>query len=194
MIIFVLILICGINLLNGNETAGIDISQQLKSKNISCDLHEFVKMNNNSDDEYQLLKQDLTKYCFDSTSYSLICQMLFIKLRFACILPNSSRPSPTKYSIDPQFKPNCSTRKVVLINNWIWTKLSSDEKQQIGSSPNDICPKITANNETLRLVKFFYKLPPRFLRPNTINKTDSITPQSSPTTETSTIQINTTSK
>jgi hypothetical protein len=186
MIVFILILFSGIYLSNGNQVTGVDIFQQLKSKNISCDLHDFIKPADHSDDEYQLLKQDLTKYCSNSSSYQLLCHMIFIEIEIACLVPNASRPSPMKYTSDHRSKHICSLNKISLTNDWIWGKLSSNEKQQIGSTPTDLCSKITSNNETLRLVKFFYKIAPRIRRFDTLNKTDSVVHQIPSTNETST--------
>jgi len=171
MIILILILFSGLDTLNGNETTSIDIFVQLKSKNISCDLHDFVKSTDNSDDEYKLLIQDLTKYCLNSSSYQLLCHMIYLELELACLLPNNFRPSPTKYTFDYRSKQICSINKIALTNEWIWGKLSSNEKKQIGSTSVNLCSKITSTNETLRLVKFFYKIAPRIRRFDTMNRT-----------------------
>ena len=165
-LLIIIILFYGIN--------GFDVLEQLQSKNISCNLHDFVKTTNDSVDEYQLLTSDLKTYCTNSVSNQtsqLLCHMIFLELEIGCLLTNHSRPLPMKYSLFYTSKQICSLTKISLTDNWIWEKLSSNEKQQVGSSSINLCSHITSANETLRLARFFYKIAPRIRRFDLNNST-----------------------
>jgi hypothetical protein len=173
LIILIVFLFSGTDGLDVNEPNGIDVLEALKTKTPSCDLHIFVQSTNTSNKEYQALINDLTKYCSNSEStkpYQLLCHMLLIELEIGCILPNISRPSPTKYTTSYTSRQICSLNKIQLTNSWIWEKLTSNEKNQIGLTSHNLCSKITSFKGTSRLVRFFYKTAPRIRRADTNNK------------------------
>jgi len=166
-IILLLILFFGIYGLHRNKLTGIDVLGTLTSKNISCNFHNFVKSTNDSEDDYNTLIRDLTKYCSglkSSTFYRLLCRMILIELEIGCLLPNKSRPLPIKYSIRYTSTEICSLNTISMTNTWIWQKLTSDEKAEIGPTSMYLCPILTSSNNTIQLARFFYKIAPRIRR------------------------------
>ncbi|CAF2522265.1 unnamed protein product [Rotaria sp. Silwood2] len=164
VIILSFILFSHIYGLNTDESTGINVLEILKAKNLSCDLHIFINSTDNSQDEYNAFINDLTQYCSNSEStkpYRVLCRMILIELEIGCLFLNNTNPLPVKYITS--YTPNkiCSTNKILYINRWIWDKLKSYEKKQIGTASMELCFTITSFNETLRLVKFFYKIAPR---------------------------------
>jgi hypothetical protein len=176
IIILSLFLFCGICGLNTDQSTGIDVLKTLKEKKISCDLHTFVKSVDDSDDEYDVLIQDLKKYCTNSEStkqYRVICHMILIEFEISCLLSNKSRPFPVKYTTAYTSAQVCSMNKIAYANSWIWKRLTSDERGEIGSTPMQLCPRLAALNDTLRLIRFFYKIAPRIRIADTLNTTPS---------------------
>ncbi len=167
MIILILILFSGIYGLDRNQLIGIDVIGTLKEKNTSCDLRNFVKSTNGSENDYKTLIHDLTKYCSISNSiklYRLLCRIILIELEIGCLLPKNSRRLPIKYSISNTPKEICSMNRISETNSWIWGKLTSDEKKEIGPTSHNLCPILTSLNSTLRLARFFYKIAPRIIQ------------------------------
>lgn len=162
-----ILIVFGIHQLFASKLSDVDVLGRLKSKHASCDLRNFVQATDNSDDEYKILVHDLTKYCSTSKSitlYDLLCHMILIELEIGCELSNNSRPYPVKYSTLLTSSEICSMNKIDLINNWIWQKLTADEKEEIGPTPVHLCRILTSSNSTTRLARFFYKIAPRIRR------------------------------
>jgi hypothetical protein len=177
-IILLLILFIGIYGLHRNKLTGIDVLETLASKKISCNFHNFIQSTNGSEDDYNMLIHDLKKYCSTSKSttlYRLLCRMILIELEIGCLLPNNSRPSPIKYSIRYTSTEICSINRISLTNMWIWQKLTTDEKEEIGPTSIYLCPVLTSSNSTLLLARFFYKIAPRIRRADSfIENKDSV--------------------
>jgi hypothetical protein len=106
--------------------------------------------------------------------------MILIELEIGCTLRNITRPSPVKYINSYTATQVCSIHKITFINKWIWEKLTAREKQQLGSSWVDLCPKLTAFNTTLQLTRFFYKIAPRIKRAETQQHRISLSNKTSP--------------
>lgn len=174
MIFFVILLFPSISLCNvitSNVTElkinSTYIFQSLQSKNITCDLHDFIVKTDDTDNDYKLFLNDLNNFCSDTQTnqvYRLLCRMLTIEFELACLLPNNSRPSPVKYTLPYTAKKICQMNKINLTNNWIWGKLSVEEREKAAITPTQLCPTMTATEEVLLLVKFFYKIAPRIRR------------------------------
>jgi hypothetical protein len=174
MNLWMIFLFSGIYGLQKNELTGINVIETLKAKNISCNLRAFIQSTGNLEDEYNILIHDLTTFCSTSkstTPYRLLCHMILIELEIGCLLLNNSRPSPVKYAIPYTSAQICSMNKIALTNNWIWQKLTSDEKEEIGSTSFHLCPFLTSSNNTLRLTRFFYKIAPHIRRADLYNNT-----------------------
>ena len=170
-----IILFSGIYGLDNEELPGIDVLKTLKEKKISCDFHNFVHSTDNSNDEYDVLMDDLKTYCSTSEKtkqYHVICHMVLIEFEIGCSLPNKSRPYPIKYTTSSTATQICSMNKISHTNIWIWKKLTSDERQQMGSITSQLCPKLTESTDTLRLTRLFYALAPRIRRADITFRTD----------------------
>ena len=143
------------------------IIQAAQLKNITCDLHDFIVRSDDADNDFKIFVKDLNNFCGDTQTnqvYQLLCRMLTIEFELACLLPNSSRPSPVKYTLPYTAKKICQMNKINLTNQWIWEKLSVKEQEEFAPTPVQLCPTITATEEVLLLAKFFYKIAPRIRR------------------------------
>ena len=153
--------------LNQTEANNTYILELFKSKNITCDPHDFIVKIDDSVNDYQLFLNDLNNVCSESQSDKasrLLCRIVFIELQLACLLPNSSRPTPVKYTLAYTANKICTMNKINLTNVWIWEKLSGVEQQELLPTSDQLCPTITAKEEILFLAKFFYKIAPRIRR------------------------------
>ncbi|CAF3637434.1 unnamed protein product [Rotaria sordida] len=152
--------------LNTDESTGINVLETLQAKNLSCDFHIFVNSTDNSENEYKVFINDLRQYCSNSKStkpYQLLCYMILIELEIGCSLLKKIDSLPINYITSHTQTDICSTNNILYINRWIWKKLKSNEKNQIGTTSTQLCFTITSFNETLRLARFFYELAP-FIR------------------------------
>ena len=151
------------NYISGADTEefdGIDVLKVLKSRVPKCDLHSFVK----TEDDYKSLTEDLNKYCSTSDStkqYRILCHMLLYELRKACKLPADSRPSQAIYTTKDTAEKICKTRNLQLTNQWIWKRITNNGQKQTDVNFNDLCTKVTSDPNTLQLARFFYKIAPR---------------------------------
>ncbi|CAF3498425.1 unnamed protein product [Rotaria sp. Silwood1] len=172
VIILSFILLSHIYGLNTDESTGINVLETLKAKNLSCDLHVFVNSTGNSQKEYEVFINDLTQYCSNSEStksYRVLCHMILIELEIGCSSLNKTQPLPIKYITSYTPDKICSINKILYINRWIWDKLKTNEKNQIGTTSIKLCSTITSFNETLRLANFFYKTASRIREIDTYN-------------------------
>lgn len=168
--------------LNQTEANNTYILELFKSKNITCDPHDFIVTIDDLDNDYKLFLNDLNNVCSESQSDKasrLLCRIVFIELQMACLLPNSSRPTPVKYTLAYTASKICAMNKINLTNVWIWEKLSSAEQQELLPTSDQLCPTVTAKEENLFLAKFFYKIAPRIRRvdlmdSNKLNSNDSL--------------------
>lgn len=171
------LLFCLIYGLSQVTTNSYNILEILKAKNITCNLRSFIIPSNLTlNNDYKMFINDLNKYCWNSSAENvsdLICHMIAIELEIACLVFNQSRIVPIVYNSQYTSKQICSTKSVILTNNWIWEQLSVEEKSIIGSSSINLCSVVTMNNETFRLSRFFYRLAPRVRRSNLKNSTIS---------------------
>ncbi|CAF1351833.1 unnamed protein product [Rotaria sordida] len=152
--------------LNTDESTGINVLETLQAKNLSCDFHIFVNSTDNSENEYKVFINDLRQYCSNSKStkpYQILCYMILIELEIGCSLLKKIDSLPINYITSHTQTDICSTNNILYINRWIWKKLKSNEKNQIGTTSTQLCFTITSFNETLRLARFFYELAP-FIR------------------------------
>lgn len=152
-----------------NNTYILDLFQ---TKNITCNPHELIVKTDDSDNDYKLFLNDLNNVCSQSQTDKasrLLCRIVFIELQLACHLPNSSLPTPVKYSLAYSAEKICAIHKINLTNIWIWEKLSSAEREEFLPTSDALCSTITAKEEILFLAKFFYKIAPRIRRADTIH-------------------------
>ncbi|CAF2960104.1 unnamed protein product [Rotaria sp. Silwood2] len=162
IIIFTLILFHG-NYIYGLETGeldGIDVLTVFKNKAGTCKLRNFVR----SETDFTLLTDDLNKYCSSSDSvkqYRILCHMISYELEKACALPPDLRPAKPKYATNDSSAQICSMLNLNATNEWIWNRITNNGQKQIGVDSKNLCAKITADTDTLRLARFFYKIAPR---------------------------------
>ncbi|CAF1336661.1 unnamed protein product [Rotaria sordida] len=162
IIILSLILFYG-NYIYGLETEeldGIDVLTKLKNIQPDCDLHDFLRV----DDEYKTLTDDLRKHCSSSNSvkqHRILCHMLSYELEKACRLTPNLRPSKVIYATSRTPSQICNLNNILLTDEWIWHKITDGGQKKIGVNAKKLCTKVTSDTDTLRLARFFYKTAPR---------------------------------
>ncbi|CAF3537949.1 unnamed protein product [Adineta steineri] len=145
--------------LETEEIKGINVLKKLKNDLPDCDLHDFVK----SENDYKSLNDDLKTHCTTSASnkqFRTLCHMLCYELTVACKVPAESRPSKAIYTTKVTASELCGTKRIDKTNEWIAKKVLNSEQKQIISS-NGLCTKITSDENALPLARFFYKIAPR---------------------------------
>ncbi|UJR29301.1 hypothetical protein I4U23_010515 [Adineta vaga] len=154
---------------NDDELEAIDVLATLKSSSPTCDLHFFVKNEN----DFKALNSDLAKLCPASGSKKqcrILCNMVAYELKKACKLDEKLRPSKVIYTNKMTAQEICNLKNIQLTNQWIFKAITNNEEKQIGVTAKDLCTKVTSDEDALPLARFFYKAATR-VRQSELSKT-----------------------
>lgn len=140
------------------ELEAIDVVSTLKTSSPDCDLRTFVKHN----EDYTAFVSDVKTYCSSDSKKQnrLLCNMLAYELKKACRSDKSGRPSPVIYLRKSTPKEICFPSSIKATSEWILNALTKNGQKQIDVTADDLCQKVTNDETTFQLAKFFYRAAP----------------------------------
>lgn len=161
LISLTLILFNGKNIfgLENSPLDPIDVPAVLEKKVPDCNVKDFFI------DKADLKKfsEDIKAFCSTSNKNPLVCHMIAYELEKACQIPNepSKRPSPAHYDLQTNPSEICGKNRISLTSKWILKKLSINQQKTIPIEPKDLCAQVAADQDTIRLTRFFYHIATR---------------------------------
>ena len=154
-------------LFNGKNISGletspldpIDVPAILEKKVPECKLRTFFI----DKKDYKKFAEDIKTFCSTSNKNPLICHMIAYEIEKACQIPNepSKRPSPAHYDLPANLSEICGRSRISLTSKWILEKLSTNQQKTIPIQPKDLCAQVAADQDTIRLTRFFYHIATR---------------------------------